>query len=344
MALFYCDTCYHIQEAPNEYIEGKARCPKCKDGSGNIHNTVTYVKTLFNEIAKLEQKNKTLIAQTEKEKTAQKKHKESKTEQEELLQVHDGVTMDVLDVHNTDVLANPQQFAPVISWFKKRNIQASIDPKRMDMTGFFDEVAVYIGDNFSEIGFVVNQIRYAQKKGYKSAKFSLVKMSKKETQKIFEFAKLLHGFSFITRFSHIKKEKVLYLNLQEIPRIKTFFDGLWMEWYVLVKLLALFKEKGGLPPIARGVDLIFSNKERNELDIFYVFNNNQIPVCIECKTGEFRQDLNKYFGLRKKLGIQKEHFILCVFGLEEEQAKGLTSMYEITVINETMLLAYIQSL
>ena len=62
----------------------------------------------------------------------------------------------------------------------------------------------------------------------------------------------------------------------------------------------------------------------HELDLFWLVRAEQ-PVCIECKTGEFRSLINKYSGLRKRLGLTKEQFVLCVAGLPEDQAKGLTA-------------------
>ena len=154
---------------------------------------------------------------------------------------------------------------------------------------------------------------------------------------------MLYNYSFITRYHFQKKDKIVYLTLQEIPRIKSFFNGLWMEWFVLIKLLTLFTENHMTPAIARGINISFNKNNTNELDIFFL-NSQGEPVCIECKTGEFRQDLNKYFSLQKKLNIKKENFILCVFGLSDEQTHGLTSMYEITLVNESTLIKHIEKL
>jgi len=210
----------------------------------------------------------------------------------------------------------------------------------MDTTGFFDEVATYIGNHFSIVGSIVNQIRYIQSKKYDTVKIVLSKKNNKEVKHILDFCNLLHKYSFIARYNFIKKDKVIYLTLQSIPKIKTFFNGIWMEWFVFIMLIDYYKKKNMSLPIIRSADITFQNNEKNELDIFFI-NSKGEPVCIECKTGEFRQDLNKYFTLKKKLNIRKENFILCVFGLEDNQTKGLTSMYEITLVNESTLINHI---
>jgi hypothetical protein len=68
-----------------------------------------------------------------------------------------------------------------------------------------------------------------------------------------------------------------------------------------------------------------------------VLIDGNLPICIECKTGEFRQNIDKYLTLRKRLGINGKHFIMCVTGLSEEHAKGLTTMYDLTFTSEREL-------
>ncbi len=330
MALFECNACHHVQETPNVHIGRKAMCPICKE-IGVICDTVLYVKEL-----------------TEKYRT-QKELLGKIIEDEESIEIGDDIleTYDVIppndfDVHNTDIFSDKNHYYPIIEWFREKHIQALIDPKMMDTTGFFDEVAIYIGDHFNIAGPIVNQIRYAQSKKYDKVKVSLSHKTPQEVKQILAFTTELYKFSFVAKSHSHKKNNVIYLTLQDIPIIKSFFDGLWMEWFALVKLISFFKDKNLIPPIARSVKITFPNFERNELDIFFL-NHRDEPVYVECKTGEFRKDLNKYLNLKKKLNIKKENFILCVFGLDAAQARGLTSMYEITIVSEAMLVDHVAS-
>jgi len=331
MALFECYTCHHLQETTNEHIGKNAKCPKCQD-KGMIHNTLLYVKEIREKYLVLEKK----LQEKDEE-------KDSSEHNNDLLEIHDPIPIDDFDIHNTNIFSQKDHYAPIIKWFKEKSIQAKVDPKMMDTTGFFDEVAIYMGNNFHVIDSIIGQIKYIQNKKYDTVKITLSKNTKEEVQQIIEFCKMLHQYSFIARFNFQKKDKVIYLTLQDIPKIKSFFNGLWMEWFVLIKIITFFKENNITLPIIRGVDIIFPNKDKNELDIFFI-NTQGDPICIECKTGEFRQDLSKYLTLQKKLNIKKENFILCVFGLDNEQAQGLTSMYEITLVNESTLVNQIKSL
>ena len=59
---------------------------------------------------------------------------------------------------------------------------------------------------------------------------------------------------------------------------------------------------------------------------------------IECKTGEYRQNLDKYLNLRKRLNIPADNFILLVTNINEAQAKSLSSMYQLTFATLTGLI------
>ncbi|MCF6206165.1 MAG: hypothetical protein L3J47_04620 [Sulfurovum sp.] len=334
MAIFKCESCNHIQEAPNEYTGKRVKCPKCKK-EGVVHNTVNYVSKLSEQLLV---QNKRLSEMQDELKSIT-----NIDNQENLLDIYDPVPIENIDIHNTDLYSQKSHYTPIISWFQQKGLKAEIDPRMMDTTGFFDEVALQIGNNFSIFGPIIRQIKYIQGKEYDTVKLELSKKPNDEVQKITQFCKMLYDFSFVSRYTFQKKEKIIYLKLQEIPRIKNFFNGLWMEWFVLIKLLTLFEEKNITPAIARSVKITFSEKHSNELDIFFLSPNGD-PICIECKTGEFRQELNKYFSIQKKLHIKKENFILCVFGLDTKQTTGLTSMYEITVTNEATITQHIQKL
>ena len=70
----------------------------------------------------------------------------------------------------------------------------------------------------------------------------------------------------------------------------------------------------------------------------------QAPIYIECKSGEFRRDIDKYLRLRKRLGLERSRFIICAADLTDEQAAGLTAMYELTFVNLPSLGTHLQTL
>ena len=327
MAIFRCNKCGHIREVGSDYIGKSVKCPKC-DNTTIIHDTIAFINAFI----------KKHIIQTKELHNLRKGSTEDNSENE----TTENFSFKDIDIHNTNVLTQTNSFVPIIEWFEKRKIEVRISPDAVDTTGFFDEIALSLGNNFNVLNLVSNQIKYVQNKGYSNVKIELSKKNDKEIQQITSFCKALHDYSFVAKYYYQKKDKIIRLTLQTAPKIRDFFNGIWMEWFTLMKLLEFFREKKITPACSRSLDISFSEGNSNELDIFFL-TEKEIPICIECKSGEFRQDINKYLSLRKQLNIGKNQFVICVFGLSQEQAQGMTSMYELTFVNENTLINHIQT-
>ena len=327
MAIFRCNKCGHIREVDNEYIGKSVKCPECEKITP-IYDTVNFLKAVIDKYMA-----QTMELQTFK-KEAAKDYIEHKDEENLLFKG--------IDIHKTDVLAHTNNLEPISGWFEKHKIEVKFNRNATDTRGFYDEIALRLGNDFEILSLISNQIKYSQNKGYTNAKIELSKKNSQEIQKLTSFCKELYDYSFVTKYVYQKKDKVIWLTLQTAPKIREFFNGIWMEWFALIKLLQLFRKEKIAPACARALDISFNNGKSNELDIF-VLTEKSYPVCIECKTGEFRQDIDKYLTLRKQLNIGKDQFVVCVFGLNNEQAKGLTSMYDLTFVNELSLIEHVHS-
>lgn len=243
---------------------------------------------------------------------------------------------DSLDIHNSDTLSTDAQHVPIVQWFKSKNITATASINAVDTTGFFDEAAVAIGNDYELLGVVCEQIRYAQLKEYTSNLIHLEKKSKEDAKAIEVFVQRLYEHSLIARCISNKKEKNIRVVLQNAPSVRRFFAGDWLEWFALMVGLRICQERNVNFSCARNMTLAFPSNENRELDVFFLINNSQ-PLYIECKTGDFRQDLDKYVALRKRLAIELRYFILCVADLDNEQCKGLAAMYGMTFVNTQTL-------
>ena len=63
---------------------------------------------------------------------------------------------------------------------------------------------------------------------------------------------------------------------------------------------------------------------------------------IECKTGEFRADIDKYTKLRKQLGLDATQFIICNPDLPDDQLAGLGKMYGLSFVNLQTLRSHLE--
>lgn len=327
MAIFRCNKCGHIREVGSDYLGKSVKCPKC-DQITPIHDTVTFLKALIKKYIALNTEIQNLRQLSSEDGSAN--------------EIAGNISFEEIDIHNTNVLTQTNNIEPIIQWFDQRKIQINVNPDAADTTGFFDEIALLIGNNFSVLNYVIGQIKYVQNKDYTNVKIELAKKSPQEIQQIISFCKELHDYSFVAKYFYQKKDKVIRITLQKAPQIKQFFNGIWMEWFTLMKLLGFFSDEKIAPSCTRGLEITFTEGNSNELDLFCLTEKN-VPICIECKSGEFRQDIDKYLSLRKKLNISKNQFVICVFGLSQEQAQGMTSMYDLTFVNETSLIHHLQT-
>jgi hypothetical protein len=243
---------------------------------------------------------------------------------------------EVFDIHNSDMLSSAAQHAPVIEWFKTKNITAAANVDAVDTTGFFDEAAVAIGSDYELLGEVCERIRYAQQKEFNSNLIYLDKKSKEDVKALEAFIQRLYDHSLIARCISNKKEKNIRIVLQNAPSVRRFFAGDWLEWYALMIGLRICQERKVEYSCARNMTLSFPSNEKRELDVFFLINKT-LPLYIECKAGDFRQELDKYVALRKRLHIDQRCFILCVADLDSEQCKGLSAMYGMTFVNTQTL-------
>ena len=316
MAIFRCNKCGYLREVPEQHIGKKVNCPVCKQITP-IYDTIFFVKNTLKQYFSI------------KKELCSLKHVPSTTNSSEL------------DIFNTTAMTEKQQYQPILNWFKKKSIQLNIDKNSLDTTGFFDEVAVKLGENYDTLRVVTDKIKRIQKKGYTNVTINLSDYSE-EADLIKEFCEELYEYAFIARYFFNRKKNLIHLDLQTAPQIVRFFNGEWLEWFAFMELLVLchrYKlDFSGL----RSFKICFPNEDTNELDIFFLIND--VPIFIECKSGEFRPFIDKYIKMRKRLKIDTQNFFMLVVGMSDEQMKSLTSMFDITFVNEKTFVKQIATL
>ncbi len=149
--------------------------------------------------------------------------------------------------------------------------------------------------------------------------------------------------------SSTKTKKRVKLHLQTDKAIVKFFNGDWLEWFVFMKVATLLVEKQVKFACLRNFEIVFPNQDKQEFDVFFLLNGSSLwgtttALWIECKSGEFRNSVEKYTKLRNRLQIDKRHSVLLALGISDENATGLTGMFDITVVNEKNFLVHIAGL
>jgi phage FluMu protein Com len=211
MALFRCTQCGHLREVPNTYIGKSVRCPQCKQ-TAPIYDTVTFVDAV---LKKYLAQYKELHALRQQLGTTQPEEQPSSDQQ----------LLEDIDIYNTTALAQSQQYEPILQWFEQRQIQVEVNEKAIDTSGFFDEVALALGNDYDLLQEVSEKIKRIQHKGYTNVKLPIAKKSQKQIKTITSFCQQLYDYSFVAKYFYQKPEKIVRLTLQTAPAIVSFFNG-----------------------------------------------------------------------------------------------------------------------
>jgi hypothetical protein len=331
MAILRCNHCGHLAEVADTSANQTVACPKCPQ-QAKIYPTLFFIERLLDKYFAAQReviRLKALVAPSPTTVAA--------TPATAALAQPD------LDLSNTDHLANELQHGPIYDWFRKKQISVQADMRSVDTSGFYDEVAEAIGDNLDLFKEVVERIRWSQQKDYASTTIHLEKKTADEAAQLSRFCQQLYDFSFVAKCFHNKPEQNIRLILQTAPSIRQFFNGEWLEWFALMRVLRYAKERGRRFSCARGLEIALQNGDKAELDVFMLLDGN-LPICIECKSGDCRPHIDRALALRKRLGLEARQFVMCVAGLSDEQAKAYTAMYELTFVNERSLATHLQKL
>lgn len=325
MPIYRCNSCGFVSDSTTTPTGSKANCERCHTPS-TVFNTVYYVEKLAERyIAALRE----LEALKQPDTGANNPVPVTPANQQPEQKIH---FLLGIDVHNTAILANAQQHEPLNAWFVAHHIEASFDHSAVDTSGFFDDAARLIGERYALFGELVERIRYAYRNSHSGLNIEVGGLSQKDGQALNDLCRQLYSHTFFSRYHYQKPEKVIRLSLQSVPSVRQFFEGGWLEWFALIESIQQLKKKDLPFSCARGVKVVLPNEDLHELDVM-VMALGQAPICIECKSGEFRRDIDKYLRLRKRLSLDRSRFIICATDLTDEQASGLTAMYELTFVN-----------
>ncbi len=319
MAIIRCNKCTLLAEQADSLAGQNIACPKCGSPTP-VYPTLYFIEKLLGKFF-----------------TAQREVIRLKAPEATQTSVTTGKSsLSEVDLSNTDFLASELQHGPIYDWFQKKQIKVQANMRGVDTSGFFDEVAEIIGTNLPVLKEVMERIRWSQQKEHASTTINLDKKTPEEAKLISSFCQQLYDFSFVAKCFHNKPENNVRLILQTAPTIRNFFNGEWLEWHALMTALRYAKERNRRFSCSRGLDLTLTNGENYEIDVFMLIDGNT-PICIECKSGEFRQNIDRILTLKKRLGLEGRQFIMCIAGLSDDNANAFSAMYDLSFVNERTL-------
>lgn len=190
------------------------------------------------------------------------------------------------------------------------------------------------GDNYAVWSDILGKIGWAYRKEYTKININLTNMSQKNGQIINSTCKELYNQTLFSRYFYQKQEKIISLGLQNATAIKHFFNGGWLEWHALGIILEEVKQCGKdyTFSCARNINMKFDNGDLHEIDVM-LLPKEQDPIVIECKSGEFRREIEKYVKLNKRLELPSGHFMILAAEIDSDQSAALSSMYGLSFVS-----------
>lgn len=318
MGIYYCNHCKHIAELPITGQVAQTQCQNCQQPV-KAYDTPFFVQNILER-----------WAVTKRELQAFQQQDDEERGQESVTQMSDN-NFDDVKFSDTDILATEQQHQPLKSWFERQNITPQFDYEAVNMQGFFDEASLAIGENYAIFQDLLGKINWSYRKTHTGLNYDLNKLSQKDGQLINKTCRAFYSHTLFSRYDYYKQDKILKLKLQKAPQIQQFFGGEWLEWFALSSILSHIETLDKFPAfsIARSVNIRFQNEDLYELDVVF-FTNGKQPIIIECKSGEFRNEIDKYLRLQKRLNLPASNFVILATNLDESQAHMLNGMYNLT--------------
>jgi hypothetical protein len=332
MPIYRCNACGYVSEDAVTPVGQKVACGRCGRPS-TVYATVFFVEKLVERYAAALREIQALRAEDDDAPDTP-----NAAASNGVSELADGGTLDSRD------FATAEQHAPLKAWFASRKIDAVLDYAQIDTTGYFDDAARLLGDRLDLFGELIDRVAYAYRKGHGWLNLELARLPQKDAQAINQLCRQLYSHTLFGRYHYQKAEKIVRLTLQTAPAVRRFFEGGWLEWYAFLEALEACKAvRRTQVACARGVKVAFPNEDQHELDVV-VLPAGGAPVCIECKSGEFQRDLDKYLRLRKRLGLERQRFIIFSPHISNEQASGLSAMYDLSFMNLRLLRSHLQTL
>lgn len=328
MPVYRCNKCGHVSESG---VAGtQVPCAACQSPC-SVFDTVFYVQKLIERYAAAMREIKALQAD---------ENHGGEGDQESAQQP----TQEVSDRDaGTENFATASQHVPIERWLKAKQIDAKFDHSSVDTSGYFDEAAQELGKDYALFAELIQRVNWSYRKSHTGLNIDLSGVAQKDVQRLTTLCRQFYSHTLFARYHYQKQEKVVRLSLQSAPKVRQFFEGAWLEWYALLELVDHLRARKVGFSCARGVQVLFPNEDVHELDVV-VLPSGQNPICIECKTGEFRREIDKYQRLRKRLGVERTRFIICATDITEEQAASLTAMYDLTFVTLSSLARHLNSI
>jgi hypothetical protein len=240
--------------------------------------------------------------------------------------------------------ADGGQAPSVAEWFEQRGFAVEL-AEETPADGVYDRLAEYLGDNFADLEKFLRSLRWTLREG-SNGLIGLRNVEPSERQHTLEFAGMLSDRALLAHYNHNRAADKISFRASDDQRFQQFVNGYWLERYAYVKTRQTVAEK--TPSFASARNLMVRGPElpRFEMDGFFLVDG--APICIECKSRDYRRDIDKYVNRSKAIGIPLQRTFLVVQFSDEENpgqlAEDLSALSGLSVMPTDRLTSRLQQM
>ncbi|HNA68414.1 MAG TPA: hypothetical protein PLD21_12245 [Rhodocyclaceae bacterium] len=341
MAILRCNHCGHVAETRVDANGQNMPCPRCITPAP-VYDTVVFIRKVLDQYFQLRDELNRLKAGASAMMQAEPARLATAT-------ATTAAPCDPPPVARPPAGARPNQFAlnsqfaAIEQWFLRRQIQIRPPTDAPELSPAFERTAADLGRYHSLLRDFFERIPATPTPDDNRLHLDLNARNAQEIGDLDAVFARLHGSAFLSHYTLDKPDRSLHAALPADPAILRFLSGEWLEWYSLGRLAEHFRKKGLRAAGARGLTALLADGDERPLDVFFLVNGNT-PICLACRTGDVRPDIDTLLRLRKRLGIPRGQFIVCSPTLAEEQAEHLSTAHELSCVTPAGLITHIERL
>lgn len=217
---------------------------------------------------------------------------------------------------------------PAINYLnsKKIVVKSYINDAHDDI---FMKLSDYLGNRYSYLREFYNIIKPSLSTGG-SFYYNMQSKPQEVLAYCTQFCSMLHQNAFLSNYTYKKTNKIITGTPQRVGKVINFFTGGWLENHIFNITLDIIRSKNIKDfSYVQNCRIELTNGDDFEIDMLFVIKD--IPIWIECKTGDYQRYISKYSEFRKKLSTKVEHSILLVSDLPDGISKNLSNTFNLKV-------------
>ena len=239
--------------------------------------------------------------------------------------------------------APPAEEWDVADWLKQRGLTLVGFRPAAPIDEAADHLALCLGDHFEDLEDFYWMLKRQALGGFHN-RLGLRGKSEEAKKAIREWGRDLLSRVFLKQFRVDRNTESVVADLQDLPPIKSFINGDWLERYCF-QVVKREADALGLPSIqiAAGVQVKDSVNKEAEFDLMARDPGGRV-MWIECKSGQWRSYLSRYHWLNlDHLGLGPEGAAMAITEkIDDGQCRNACALSGMTVLHIQDLPAWVK--